>query len=76
MLQNVVGYDAFGPAEPKFGGNVNEPFVDGSATGLLMRAEPGKEATIDRPTTIFVGGRISPATCDCRRNGPSNCIWP
>ena len=39
--------------EPKFGGNVNEPFVDGSATGLLMRAEPGKGPTIDRPMAIF-----------------------
>ena len=58
MLQNVVGDDAVGPAEAKFGGNVNEPFVAGAATGLLMRAEPGKEAAIDRPTTIFVGERL------------------
>ena len=26
----------------KFGGNVNEPFKDGKADGLTMRAEPGK----------------------------------
>ena len=58
MLQNAVGDDAVGPAEAKFGGNVNEPFVAGPATGLLMRAEPGKEAAIDRPTTIFVGERL------------------
>ena len=59
MLQNAVGYDAFGPTEPKFGGNVNEPFVDGSATGLLMRAEPGKEAAIDKPATIYVSDRLN-----------------
>ena len=58
MLQNAVGYDAIGPAEPRFGSNVNEPFADGSATGLLMRMEPGKEATIDRPVSIFLGERI------------------
>jgi uncharacterized protein (DUF608 family) len=59
MLQNAVGYEAIGAIEQKVGGNVNEPFSDGSATGVQMRIEPGKEATIDRSATIFVGGRMA-----------------
>ena len=38
----------------KFGGNVNEPFRVPGAAGVLMRAEPGRETTIDRPVDIYV----------------------
>ena len=59
MLQNVVGYDAVGPAHVRFGGNVNEPFGDKAATGILMRAAPGKESAIDRTVTIFLGEKVA-----------------
>jgi uncharacterized protein (DUF608 family) len=56
MLQNAVGYDAIGPingvTHGNFGGNVNEPLRDGPAVGLSMRAEPGKEPSLDKPVTI------------------------
>ncbi len=62
MMQNAVGYDAIGPVEGvthgKYGGNVNEPFRDGPAAGLLMRAEPGKEPSLDRATAIYVGANM------------------
>ena len=40
---------------PKYGGNVNEPLREGPAGGLLMRAEPGKEPSLDRAVAIYVG---------------------
>ena len=47
LMQNPVGYDTFKPLSgmgyPTLGGNVNEPMREGAATGLLMRAEPGRE---------------------------------
>ena len=46
LMLNPVGYEAEGEikgmAHAKLGGNVNEPFGDGPAAGLLMRAEPRK----------------------------------
>jgi uncharacterized protein (DUF608 family) len=57
VMPNPVGYDAAGQIEgvshPNFGGNVNEVFRDGAATGLVMRAAAGKEPTIDKPVTIY-----------------------
>ncbi|HEV3120731.1 MAG TPA: GH116 family glycosyl-hydrolase, partial [Isosphaeraceae bacterium] len=56
ILPNPVGYDAAGRIEsashPNFGGNVNEVYHDAGATGLFMRAEPGKEPELDRAVTI------------------------
>ena len=50
FMQNPVGYDVCGGT---FGGNVNEPFQEGTAKGLFMRAESGKEASLDKPVKIF-----------------------
>ncbi len=55
FLQNPVGYDVCGGT---FGGNVNEPFQAGAAKGLFMRAEPGKEASLDKPVKIFVSANL------------------
>jgi uncharacterized protein (DUF608 family) len=57
MMQNPVGYDAAGRIEgvshPNYGGNVNEGFRDSGATGLVMRAAPGKEPSIDKAVTVY-----------------------
>ena len=58
MMQNPVGYDAVGPGS--YGGNVNEPLQDGPAVGLLMRAEPGKEPSLDRAVAIYCGMNLQP----------------
>jgi uncharacterized protein (DUF608 family) len=59
LMQNPVGYDALGPikgmAYGKFGGNVNEPFREGAATGLLMRADPGQAASLDKAVHVYAG---------------------
>jgi uncharacterized protein (DUF608 family) len=57
MLINPIGYDALGQFEglayPGCGGNVNEWFCEGTASGLLMRAERGKEPRLDRPVCLY-----------------------
>jgi len=55
FMQNPVGYDVCGGT---FGGNVNEPFQAGAAKGLFMRAEPGKEASLDKPVKIFASANL------------------
>ncbi len=63
FMQNPVGYDAAGAIagdrHPNFGGNVNEPFSEGPATGILMRAEAGKEASLDQPVELFAGANLA-----------------
>ena len=64
VMQNPVGYDGREPL-PSLGGeclagNVNEPFHDGKAVGLVMRAEAGKEPAIDKPVVLHVGTRLQP----------------
>ncbi|HEV2328906.1 MAG TPA: GH116 family glycosyl-hydrolase [Verrucomicrobiae bacterium] len=48
ITTNPVGYDARGEINgvrhPNFGGNVNEVFRTGEATGLFMRAEAGSQS--------------------------------
>ena len=65
LLQNPVGYEAAGDVHglehPAFGGNVNEPFRQGGATGILLRAEPGQAPSIDRPATIVLGSNLRAA---------------
>jgi non-lysosomal glucosylceramidase len=62
LMTNPVGYDAnravAGVFHPNFGGNVNEPFHEAGATGLVMRAVAG-EPTLDKPTTIVTLGNLS-----------------
>ena len=57
FLQNPVGYEAIGPLDgvhhPDLGGNVNECFREGRATGLLMRAEAAAEPVLDRPVHLY-----------------------
>jgi len=56
FMQNPVGYDAAGRNDswenPWFGSNVNESLAEGVARGILMRAEPGREARLDSPVTL------------------------
>ena len=78
LMQNPVGYDATGTIQdlkhPCVGGNVNEPWQDGLAKGLLMRAAPGKERrSIERSrSTVIIYLNIS---CCCRVNVPRICRW-
>ena len=62
LMQNPIGYDATTPsngvANAKFGGNVCEPFHAGKAAGLFMRAEPGKEQSLDRPVFLQVAENL------------------
>ena len=86
MMQNAVGYDAIGPVEGvkhgKYGGNVNEPFRDGPAAGLLMRAEPGIEPSLDRAVALYVGAeyadpadvRERTAEEPCRDHDRQQCV--
>ena len=56
LMMNPVGYDAAGPIEghahPNFGGNVNEAFRDAGTTGLVMKAEAGRDPAIDGKVSI------------------------
>jgi uncharacterized protein (DUF608 family) len=58
LMMNPIGYDAADRLErithPTLGGNVNEFFRESHATGLLLRAEAGKEPTLDKPVLICV----------------------
>ncbi len=65
LMQNPVGYDALGAdikgvTHDKFAGNVNEPLKDGKAVGLTMRAEPGKDPTLDKPVKLHAGENLAP----------------
>ncbi|MEK7684009.1 MAG: GH116 family glycosyl-hydrolase [Verrucomicrobiota bacterium] len=57
MMTNPVGFDAAGKIEgvahPNFGGNVNEPFQDGRASGLFLRAPAGQEPGLDKAVAIY-----------------------
>jgi len=62
LMVNPVGYDAAGAfdgaAHPNVGGNVNEVFREGAATGLAMRAVAGKEPTLDKPVAIYAAANL------------------
>jgi hypothetical protein len=65
MMQNPIGYDALGAAidgvrYDKYGGNVNEPLVDGKAVGLTMRAQAGKDPSLDKPVHVHATENLSP----------------
>jgi uncharacterized protein (DUF608 family) len=62
FLENPVGYDAAGSiqgnAHPAFGGNVNEPFLDDRAAGLVFRARAAAPATLDRTVRLYIGPNL------------------
>jgi non-lysosomal glucosylceramidase len=64
FMQNPVGYDARGNNDwamglhPSFGGNVNEPFQQGRALGLAMRANPASEPKLDKAVSILAGANL------------------
>ena len=64
FMQNPVGYDALGNNDwalglhPGFGGNVNEPFQEGQAIGLVMRASAAPEAKLDKAVAILAGANL------------------
>ncbi len=45
-------------AHPKYGSNVNEPFLSHEATGLIFRAQAGHEPTLDRAVTIYASDNL------------------
>ena len=57
ILLNPAGYDARGNfdglAYSGCGGNINEVFTDGDATGVLMSAQSGNEPKLDRPVQLY-----------------------
>jgi uncharacterized protein (DUF608 family) len=46
-------------AHPNFGGNVNEPFREGAAGGLVLRANAGREPTLDQPVAIYASPELN-----------------
>jgi uncharacterized protein (DUF608 family) len=62
LMQNPVGYEAAGDnstvTNPAFGGNVNEVLHEKGAGGLFMRAEAGREPTLDKPVSIFTAANL------------------
>jgi len=64
FMQNPVGYDARGNNDwalglhPSFGGNVNEPFQEGRALGLVFRADAAAEAKLDKAVAILAGANL------------------
>jgi uncharacterized protein (DUF608 family) len=62
FMQNPIGYDARGQTaqngHPAFGSNINEPFQEGAASGLLFRAEAAPESTLDKPLLLLVGTNL------------------
>jgi len=62
LMQNPVGYAAAGRNDSGsnacFGGNVNEVLSEGGAGGLFLRAEAGREPTLDKPVTIYAGANL------------------
>lgn len=70
FMQNPVGYDAWGGNDsdrnPSFGGNVNEPFQEGDARGLLFRAVGSEDATLDKQVHIFASANlVAPTLPEC-----------
>ena len=71
FMQNPVGYDAMNGndsnSHPNFGSNVNEPFREGDARGLVFSADASGDPTLDKPVHIFVSGTLDvsarPACC-------------
>ena len=63
LIQNPVGYDAgrenIAVTNPCFGGNVNEVLREGNAGGLFMRAEAGREPTLDKPVTLCAAANLA-----------------
>lgn len=63
FLVNPVGYDAAGAIEgnahPALGGNVNEPFREGRAAGLVFRALPAGPAALDRPVRVYASANLT-----------------
>jgi uncharacterized protein (DUF608 family) len=57
LMANPVGYDAAGRIQqvnhPNLGGNVNEVLREGRVAGLFLRAEAGKEPTLEKPVFIY-----------------------
>jgi uncharacterized protein (DUF608 family) len=66
LMQNPVGYDATGRIDgvnhAKFGGNVNEPLREATVEGVFLRAESGKEPSLDRPVSIFTAANLQGLT--------------
>jgi uncharacterized protein (DUF608 family) len=62
LMQNPVGYEAAsenpGIHNVCFGSSVNEVLREGQATGLLLRAQPGAEPSLNHPVTIFAGANL------------------
>ena len=58
MLTNPVGYAAIGEihgtVHPSVGWNVNQCFKNSRTTGVLLRAQSGKEPKLDRPVSIYL----------------------
>lgn len=58
MMTNPVGYAAIGQMNgcsyPGVGWNINEAFHQGHALGILMSAVGGKEASLDRPVSLYL----------------------
>jgi uncharacterized protein (DUF608 family) len=63
FLQNPVGYDAAGSitdnTHPALGGNINEPFREGPAAGLVFRAQAAPPAALDRPVRLYAGPNLN-----------------
>jgi uncharacterized protein (DUF608 family) len=70
LMVNPVGYDALGTIvgrrHPNFGGNVNDVFHEGGATGLVFRAETGPDPAIDRPVRIVTPANLKHLTAPPR----------
>jgi hypothetical protein len=66
LMINPVGYEAkvdiHGISHPNFGGNINDFFREGQAAGLLMRAEAGEKATLDRAVSIYTLANLQDLT--------------
>jgi uncharacterized protein (DUF608 family) len=62
FMQNPVGYDAAGDNQgvenPAFGFNTNEVLHENQAGGLLMQAETGDEATLDKPVILYTSANL------------------
>jgi len=65
FMQNPVGYDARGANDwaafrhPGFGGNVTEPLQAGRAHGLVFRAVPAGEPSLDKPVHLFASNNLA-----------------
>jgi uncharacterized protein (DUF608 family) len=66
LMTNPVGYEAkvdiHGISHPNFGGNKNGFFRDDQAAGLLMSAEAGQPAALDRAVSIYTLANLQDLT--------------